>query len=372
MTAPILVTGSTGQLGVALAEAAAALGLVLDRVDRPAFDFDRPGSIAQVFAASAPALVVNTAAYTAVDAAEDDADAAFRANRDGPAELARLCEAAGIPLIHISTDYVFDGPRARPMSRPTPRRRRASMARASLPARLPCWRGARARSWCGHRGCIPRPARTSCAPCWPPGSATGSCGSSRTRRDVRRARRIWHEAILAMAARLMGGGWEDRCAGVYHAAGTGGRPGTSWRPRRSKWRRAMARRCRRWCRSRRPSGRPGRSGRRTRGSTAAGSRRCSGCACRRGGTDWRGPSRRSSPGGQGETGRCAIARGILRPAVVASQAKHSQPVLPCDGDSRVVSRTGTPRVPGRAGAGSCPHWRGRGTVVVPHCAWGIV
>ena len=114
MTAPILVTGSTGQLGVALAEAAAALGLALDRVDRPAFDFDRPGSIAQVFAASAPALVVNTAAYTAVDAAEDDADAAFRANRDGPAELARLCEAAGIPLIHISTDYVFDGLKGAP------------------------------------------------------------------------------------------------------------------------------------------------------------------------------------------------------------------------------------------------------------------
>jgi dTDP-4-dehydrorhamnose reductase len=58
--------------------------------------------------------VVNTAAYTAVDAAEDDADAAFRANRDGPAELARLCEAAGIPLIHISTDYVFDGLKGAP------------------------------------------------------------------------------------------------------------------------------------------------------------------------------------------------------------------------------------------------------------------
>ena len=81
MTAPILVTGSTGQLGVAFAEAAAALGLVLDRVDRPAFDFDRPGRVADVFTTSAPALVVNTAAYTAVDAAEDDADAAFRANR---------------------------------------------------------------------------------------------------------------------------------------------------------------------------------------------------------------------------------------------------------------------------------------------------
>ena len=58
--------------------------------------------------------MVNAAAYTAVDAAEDDADAAYRANRDGPAELARLCEAAGIPLIHVSTDYVFDGLKGAP------------------------------------------------------------------------------------------------------------------------------------------------------------------------------------------------------------------------------------------------------------------
>ncbi len=58
--------------------------------------------------------MVNAAAYTAVDAAEDDAAAAFRANRDGPAELARLCEAAGIPLIHVSTDYVFDGLKGAP------------------------------------------------------------------------------------------------------------------------------------------------------------------------------------------------------------------------------------------------------------------
>ena len=58
--------------------------------------------------------MVNAAAYTAVDAAENDAAAAYRANRDGPAELARLCAAAGIPLIHVSTDYVFDGTKGAP------------------------------------------------------------------------------------------------------------------------------------------------------------------------------------------------------------------------------------------------------------------
>src|SRR5271170_610395 len=82
MTAPILVTGGTGQLAVALSEAVPVPGLTVHRVGRPALDFDRPTSIAEVFAAIAPSLVVNAAAYTAVDAAEDDADAAFRANRD--------------------------------------------------------------------------------------------------------------------------------------------------------------------------------------------------------------------------------------------------------------------------------------------------
>ena len=67
-----------------------------------------------MFRAAAPWLVVNAAAYTAVDAAEDDAEAAYRANRDGPAALARLCAAAGVPLIHISTDYVFDGAKGAP------------------------------------------------------------------------------------------------------------------------------------------------------------------------------------------------------------------------------------------------------------------
>ena len=97
MTAPILVTGGCGQLAVALAEAAPARGLRLRVAGRPALDFDRPTSIAPVFSAAAPALVVNAAAYTAVDAAEDDADVAFRANRDGPAELARLCAGGRHP-----------------------------------------------------------------------------------------------------------------------------------------------------------------------------------------------------------------------------------------------------------------------------------
>ncbi len=104
MTGGILVTGGSGQVASAI-----AAGTGVHHVGRPEFDFDRPETIETAFRAAAPRLVVNAAAYTAVDAAESDPDGAFRANRDGPAILAGLCAQADIPLIHISTDYVFDG-----------------------------------------------------------------------------------------------------------------------------------------------------------------------------------------------------------------------------------------------------------------------
>ncbi|CAH2600976.1 dTDP-4-dehydrorhamnose reductase [Rhodovastum atsumiense] len=111
-TGPILVTGGTGQLASALAEAAD--GLKLLRVGRPDFDFDRPDAIHPLLDRTRPSLVINAAAYTAVDRAETDALAAWRANHDGPAALAAWCAAAGVPLIHVSTDYVFDGLKGAP------------------------------------------------------------------------------------------------------------------------------------------------------------------------------------------------------------------------------------------------------------------
>ena len=101
---PILVTGIAGQLASALAERAS-----VRRVGRPAFDFDRPDTIETCFRASRPRLVINAAAYTAVDAAEADPEAAYRGNCEGPAALADLCAAFAVPFIHVSTDYVFDG-----------------------------------------------------------------------------------------------------------------------------------------------------------------------------------------------------------------------------------------------------------------------
>lgn len=107
----ILVTGGSGQLATALAICG------VDRVHvvgRPDFDFNRPETMDQCMQAAMPSLVINAAAWTAVDLAESEPAAAARANRDGPAQLARLCQAASIPLIHVSTDYVFDGCKGEP------------------------------------------------------------------------------------------------------------------------------------------------------------------------------------------------------------------------------------------------------------------
>ena len=110
MTGTILVTGSSGQLGAALGRARSELVVV----GRPEFDFDRPQTIRDIFAAVQPSLVINAAAWTAVDAAETQQDAAKRANEDGPRLLAELCSAEACPFIHVSTDYVFDGLKGAP------------------------------------------------------------------------------------------------------------------------------------------------------------------------------------------------------------------------------------------------------------------
>lgn len=108
----LLVLGADGQVGTELRRAALPAGMTLVGVDRGGLDItDR----AAVFAA-VPGydLVVNAAAYTAVDRAESDAEAAFRVNATAPGQIAAACREAGIPMIHISTDYVYDGTKAGP------------------------------------------------------------------------------------------------------------------------------------------------------------------------------------------------------------------------------------------------------------------
>lgn len=109
--APILVIGRQGQLALSLAS--------LRRPDvicmgRPECDLADPTKLADVVARLGPRLVLNAGGFTKVDPAESQAEEAYALNRDGPAALARICASAGIPLIHVSTDCVFDGRKPAP------------------------------------------------------------------------------------------------------------------------------------------------------------------------------------------------------------------------------------------------------------------
>ena len=108
----ILVTGCLGQLGRALDDALA--GHAVTGVDLPEVDVAEPDAVARVMADVAPELVVNAAAWTDVDGAETDEAAAERGNVTAPRVLALATAARDVPLVHVSTDYVFDGQGTRP------------------------------------------------------------------------------------------------------------------------------------------------------------------------------------------------------------------------------------------------------------------
>jgi dTDP-4-dehydrorhamnose reductase len=109
----LLILGKDGQVGRALQSALAPLG-VTRACGRVEADLTRPDAVRQVVADFMPAVVINAAAYTAVDQAEADEAAAMAVNGEGPAMLARACRAAGAWLVHYSTDYVFDGQKTVP------------------------------------------------------------------------------------------------------------------------------------------------------------------------------------------------------------------------------------------------------------------
>ncbi|GLR46975.1 dTDP-4-dehydrorhamnose reductase [Sphingomonas astaxanthinifaciens] len=106
----ILVTGRDGQVARSLAERGAGLaGVELVFAARPDCDLAEPGSAAAYVATVKPDLVVNAAAYTAVDKAETEEALAYRVNAEGAGEVAAAAAAVGAPVIHLSTDYVYDG-----------------------------------------------------------------------------------------------------------------------------------------------------------------------------------------------------------------------------------------------------------------------
>ena len=105
----VMVIGATGQVGRELLRAAWQPGIEVVGLRRPEFDITSADAIDAALAQYRPDVVINAAAYTAVDKAESDGAAAFAVNDYGPSLLAAAASRAGAPLIQLSTDYVFDG-----------------------------------------------------------------------------------------------------------------------------------------------------------------------------------------------------------------------------------------------------------------------
>ena len=189
-------------------------------LERPVLDIERPASIANVLTTHSPSLVINAAAYTNVDAAEDDAAAAYRVNRDGPAELARLCAAASIPLIHISTDYVFDGHKGAPYvesDATAPQGVYGASKLAGEQAVLAlCPRAVVLRTAWLYSPTGKNFVRTMLAA----GERNSSLRVVADQIGCPTSAEDLANVVLSVAVQLRDS-WDDRYAGTYHAAGTG-------------------------------------------------------------------------------------------------------------------------------------------------------
>lgn len=104
----ILVTGKNGQVAQAMLEQASD-DIRIVALGRPELDITNKSSIAKAVLTHKPDIIVNAAAYTAVDKAESEIELAFKINRDGARNVAEVAKDNSLPIIHISTDYVFNG-----------------------------------------------------------------------------------------------------------------------------------------------------------------------------------------------------------------------------------------------------------------------
>ncbi|MEV5201014.1 dTDP-4-dehydrorhamnose reductase [Streptomyces sp. NPDC053720] len=132
MSAVWLVTGAAGMLGQDVLARLAGEDVTAVAADRAALDVADPESVRAAFAKHRPAVVVNCAAWTAVDDAESQEDAALRVNGTGPAVLAEACREHGAVLLQVSTDYVFAGDGVEPYAEDDPTGPRSAYGRTKL------------------------------------------------------------------------------------------------------------------------------------------------------------------------------------------------------------------------------------------------
>lgn len=116
----ILIAGRSGRVARDLVAEAERAGVSVRAVGRPELDIEDADSIARVIAAEAPRAIINAAGLVAVDDAERNPERAFALNRDGAARLAAVAASAGIPFLHLSSDYVFDGGKGAPYTEDDP------------------------------------------------------------------------------------------------------------------------------------------------------------------------------------------------------------------------------------------------------------
>ncbi|MFM7416326.1 MAG: dTDP-4-dehydrorhamnose reductase, partial [Alphaproteobacteria bacterium] len=217
----ILVTGRGGQLATGLEAALPAQGFEALLVGQPEFEFDKPETVIAAFAALKPDAVVNCAAWTAVDAAEDDEVSTFRANALGPALLGRLTREAGIPIIQISTDYVFDGLKGAPY------------LEGDLPNPLGAYGRTKLAGEWAAQAANPRSIILRTAWVFAPMGKNflrTMLALGEQRPELRVVADQWGsptaapdlaDAITSILARLRDHGWRDDLAGTYHATGGG-------------------------------------------------------------------------------------------------------------------------------------------------------
>jgi dTDP-4-dehydrorhamnose reductase len=214
----ILVIGNTGQLAASLAMCG---GSDVQCRGRPALDLEQPHTITAALNEVAPSLVVNAGAYTAVDAAETDVAAALRINRDGPTELARQCAAASLPLIHISTDYVYDGTKG------------ASYIETDTTAPQGVYGSSKLAGELAVLAHCPRAIILRTSWVYAPFGKNFVRTMLRLGEQHDRLRVVADQrgcptsaialarAILAITAHITETGWRDEYVGIYHAAGSG-------------------------------------------------------------------------------------------------------------------------------------------------------
>ncbi|QDH25230.1 dTDP-4-dehydrorhamnose reductase [Neokomagataea tanensis] len=217
-TQTILVTGGSGQLATSLSNIG---GTRIHRVGRPEFDFDNPEAIAELVRSIKPSAVVNGAAWTAVDLAESESEGAKRGNHTGPEELAKACAEAGIPFIHVSTDYVFSGDKGSPYQETDPTtpqtvygRTKADGEQAVLAANPKTVILRTAWVYSAHGKNFVKTMINAGAKN-PALKVVGDQHGNPTSSDDLAA------AILAILAKIENEGWQPHFAGIYHAAGTG-------------------------------------------------------------------------------------------------------------------------------------------------------